>query len=225
MKVFIAAATAREMKAVEDLFRKPAGAFNQLELNALVTGVGGIATTYSLLKSFSAKPDFIIQVGIAGSFDFELPLGSVVCVKEELTGDMGAEENNEFKDLFDLGLMDENEFPFDGKTLKSPLAGRMNHGLRLVRSISINEITTRKERIELLKQKFNPDIESMEGAAFHYVCLKEQIPFLQIRAVSNYVGERNKQNWRIQLAIENLNKAVVELLHCLQKDEILNPEL
>jgi futalosine hydrolase len=64
----------------------------------------------------------------------------------------------------------------------------------------------------------------MEGAAFHYVCLTEKVPFLQLRAVSNYVGERNKKNWNIKLAIENLNKATIEVLHLLQKNRILNSE-
>jgi len=129
---------------------------------------------------------------------------------------MGAEENNQFKDLFDLGLMGENEFPFTRKILKNPfIEGKKQYDLSCVRSIGINEITTRKERIELLKQKFKPDIESMEGTAFHYVCLKEKIPFLQIRAISNYVGERNKKKWNIEQAIENLNKKIIEVSHLL----------
>ncbi len=45
----------------------------------------------------------------------------------------------------------------------------------------------------------------MEGAALHYVCLQEQIPFVQIRSVSNYVGERDKTKWKMKEAIENLN--------------------
>lgn len=213
MNVLITAATAAEIREVNDLITNQHWQSNQLELNALVTGIGGIATTYNLLKGVQTyKPELIIQVGIAGSFAIDLPIGSVVCVREELIGDMGAEENNKFKDLFDLGLIGENELPFEGKVLRNPFAEKIKHGLRPVRSIGINEITTRKERIELLKEKFQPDIESMEGAAFHYVCLNEKIPFLQIRAVSNDVGERNKANWNIQLAIKNLNNNIVEVL-------------
>ena len=32
----------------------------------------------------------------------------------------------------------------------------------------------------------------MEGAALHYACIMEHIPFIQLRAVSNFVGERDK---------------------------------
>ena len=53
----------------------------------------------------------------------------------------------------------------------------------------------------------------MEGAALHYVCLHEKIPFLQLRTVSNYVGERNKTKWNIADAFENLNLELVTLIN------------
>lgn len=214
MNVLIAAATPGEIKEVSEFLEKQSFLINQNQFSLLITGIGGIAATYHLTKSIQNKrPGYIIQAGIAGSFHDKFPIGSVVCVHEEMIGDMGAEENNEFKDLFDLGLMEENDVPFSRKILKNPLAEEPGmHTLPLVRSIGINEITTREERIKLLKEKYDPQIESMEGAAFHYVCLNEQIPFLQIRAISNYVGERNKEKWNMKMAIENLNRKIVEIL-------------
>jgi futalosine hydrolase len=52
----------------------------------------------------------------------------------------------------------------------------------------------------------------MEGAALHYVCLQENIPFLQIRSISNRVGERDKAKWEFKEAIKNLNKELAVLL-------------
>jgi futalosine hydrolase len=49
----------------------------------------------------------------------------------------------------------------------------------------------------------------------HYVCLMEHVSFLQLRSVSNYVGERNKKKWKLPLAIENLNKELIRLLESL----------
>ena len=215
MNVLIVAATPAEVQAVIQLLKKQDFRINQKEVSILITGVGGIATTYQLTKSLAVKtPSYVIQAGIAGSFHAELPIGSLVCVREEMIGDMGAEENKEFKDLFDLGLMNNNDLPFSEKILKNPfIDGQTKHALPLVRSIGINEITTREERIKLLKDKYNPQIESMEGAAFHYVCLKEKMPFLQIRAISNYVGERNKDKWDVRKAVENLNHKLIEILH------------
>jgi futalosine hydrolase len=61
-----------------------------------------------------------------------------------------------------------------------------------------------------------PQIESMEGAAFFYACRQLNVPCLQIRAVSNYVEKRNRDNWHIGLAIKNLNKFAMSWLtdHC-----------
>ena len=52
----------------------------------------------------------------------------------------------------------------------------------------------------------------MEGAALHYVCLSEKIPFLQLRSVSNYVGERDKSKWALREAIMNLNIELQRLI-------------
>lgn len=214
MDMLIVAATSLEIQPAIAFLHSEQYRIGAKELSVLVAGVGGIATTYGLTSSLSKKkPGYIIQAGIAGSFRSELVPGSVACVHEEIMGDLGAEENNAFKDLFDLGLISENEAPFTKKSLKNPDARIKGiAGLPSVRSVGINEITTRKERIELIRLKYNPDIESMEGAAFHYVCLQENIPFLQIRAISNYVGERDKKNWKLELAIANLNKALIEVV-------------
>jgi futalosine hydrolase len=55
----------------------------------------------------------------------------------------------------------------------------------------------------------------MEGAALHYVCLMEKIPFIQLRSVSNYIAERNKKNWNMKESIGNLNQALIKLLASL----------
>jgi futalosine hydrolase len=55
----------------------------------------------------------------------------------------------------------------------------------------------------------------MEGAAFHYIGIMKSIPFIQIRGISNFVGERNKKNWKIDEAILAYTKAYNSLLQQL----------
>jgi futalosine hydrolase len=74
-----------------------------------------------------------------------------------------------------------------------------------VRGATINCISSTPQQVQQIVQKYDPDVESMEGAALHYVCLQEKIDFIQLRAVSNYVGERNKNNWKMKEAIAGLN--------------------
>jgi futalosine hydrolase len=52
----------------------------------------------------------------------------------------------------------------------------------------------------------------MEGAALHYIGLLEKIPFLQIRSLSNFIGERNKAKWKMKEAIAALNRELQRIL-------------
>lgn len=60
-----------------------------------------------------------------------------------------------------------------------------------------------------------PVVESMEGAAFHYVCLQQQIPFIQLRSISNEIGERDKSKWEMKKAITQLNEKLIDLLNSI----------
>ena len=103
--------------------------------------------------------------------------------------------------------------PYTGKNLvnsEEELLQRYN--LPLVKAVTINEITTRPARIQQLQQKYQPVVESMEGAAFHYIALMEKIPYIQLRAVSNMVGERDKLKWKMKEAIQVLNEQLIMMV-------------
>lgn len=214
MKLSIVAATAKEVEPLLD-WHAHKGADPSLDVT--ITGVGIMHTMYVLSRKFAlAKPDIAIQVGVGGSMDPIFKPGAVAVIADEVVGDSGVIENGVFKDLFDLRLALPDEFPYHARMLPNPHRDLMSRTKLLhARGITINEISTNPDRIRELKEKFDPFIESMEGAAFHYVCLKEDIPFLQIRAISNWVGERDKSNWRMQEAITQLNNELIRLIEDL----------
>jgi futalosine hydrolase len=180
----------------------------------VITGVGLVSATYHLQRAIvDRRPDLVIQAGIAGCFDPSIPLGSVVVVDEEVIADLGVEENGEFKDLFDLNLLDAHQPPYTGGRLINPYVKRFHLPPYPVGAgISVSEISTRPERIAFLKQRYHPLVESMEGAALHFVCLQEKVPFLQIRSLSNYIGERDKRRWQLAAALSQLGEALHLLL-------------
>jgi futalosine hydrolase len=188
-----------------------------LELDFLVTGVGAINTTYALMKHLQVKkPDVIIMAGIAGALSNKLNLGDVVVIKEEALADLGVQEKDGYKDVFDLKLLASNKFPFTKKKLVNPFSTLMERTLLpKVNSVTVNQITSSKKTAELYSKKYKAAIENMEGAALHLVCIKENIPFVQIRSISNYVGERNKKKWQLKEAFENLNKNLIRLIESL----------
>ena len=127
-----------------------------------------------------------------------------------------------WKDIFDLKLADPQLFPFKSGKLVNPhhqLLQKIN--LPLVTGVSVNEITTNAKKIHQFIEHYAPAIESMEGAAFHYVCLNEGIPFIQIRSISNRIGERDKSQWQINEAIENLQNTLITVINKLAESKHL----
>lgn len=217
MNILLTAATHGEIQTTREYLTEKKYSRKNCSTGILVTGAGMVNTIYALTKHINAeRPDMIIQAGIGGSLHPFYPPPAVVTIREEVIGDMGAEEDHTFKDIFDLGLAEENRFPFSGKMLINPHQQLLEKiKLPALRGISINEITTDAGRIQQLVEKYGVMIESMEGAALHYVCLQEAIPFIQIRSVSNFVGERDKTKWRIQEAIDHLNRELITAIHQL----------
>jgi futalosine hydrolase len=186
---------------------------NIKNIDILVTGVGLIAATYHITKAvYQKRPQLILQAGIAGALDNNLKLGSVVIIESETVGDLGVMEQGSFRSLFDMEFVQENDRPWTNARLLNASGILDEILLPKVKGVSINEITTLPSRIEHYKDTLGVSVESMEGAALHYVGLMENIPFLQVRSLSNFVGERDKSKWHIKEAIENLNKELIPII-------------
>jgi futalosine hydrolase len=220
MRIIITAATIGEwMPVFVNMNTLYTGESQRLKVRFHQSGVGMLASAVSLTRLVSEeKPDLIIQAGIAGCFDPNMPLGKVVVIKEEILGDLGVEEEGKWKDIFDMKLEKSNYHPFEKRKLPNPWLSTYNL-LKLpeLTGITVNQISTQPTRIEQLKKKYGAVVESMEGAALHFICREANIPFIQIRAISNYVGERNKAHWKMKEAIEALNEVLVKYVDRLYK--------
>jgi futalosine hydrolase len=220
MKVVITAATTGEwMPAFLNINTLYTSESNRFKVSFHQSGVGMLASSVALTRmALEEKPDFVIQAGIAGTFDMSSTLGKTITIHEEYLGDTGVEEEGKWKDIFDLKLEKSNYPPYDKKRLPNEHLAKFNL-LKLpeVTAITVNEISTSKSRIQQLMKKYNPVVESMEGAALHYVCREINIPFIQIRSISNYVGERNKAHWKMKEAIANLNETLLNYIDKLYK--------
>lgn len=182
----------------------------------LITGVGIPATVFHLTKNLLGKKyDFVIQAGIAGTFNEDDDLSKVVQVKEDAFADLGIAEGTNFKTLFDMGFQNKNDFPFKEGWLINPQSYLLKNHLPVAKGITVNKTGDDVIQNKMIREKFSPDVESMEGAAFHYVCLLQKINFLQIRSISNKVGERDKSKWKLKESIENLNKELLKIIENL----------
>lgn len=206
MKLLVVSATELEIAPSLPLFKK-------WKIPVVITGVGAPQSVYSITRAIQqCQPQLVIQAGIGGCFDKNIRLGEVVAISQERFGDIGVQERKEWRSIFDMGFAKPDQKPFKKGVLKNPHKKMLDMaGLKAVAGVTINEISTNKARINLLKAQ-GAVVESMEGAALHYVALMEKIPFLQIRSLSNYVGERDKSKWNFRDAIDNLNKELARII-------------
>ena len=182
-------------------------------IDVLITGIGIPATVFALTKILHQKNyDLVIQAGIAGAFSTDLKKGTVLLVSRDCFGDLGIYEKGNFQTMFDAGFTDKNEFPFMDGWLANMHEYLSHSSVALATGITVNKITDDAAQVKMLVDKFNPAIESMEGAALHYVCLQQHINFLQLRSISNIVGERDKSKWEMKEAIANLNIELEKLV-------------
>jgi futalosine hydrolase len=220
MRVFITAATVGEWMPcflkIDNLYTESSARF---KIFFHQSGVGMMATTFSLLKLITdEKPDLVLQAGLAGCFDDSVPLGKVVVIEKDVPGDVGVEEDGRWRDIFNMKLEKSNYPPYEKRMLPNKHLEKFNLlKLRAVTGVTVNEITTREKRINQLRKKYDPVTESMEGAALHYVCRSMNVPFMQMRALSNYIGERDKSKWRTKESIDNLNDALLKYIDKLYK--------
>ena len=222
MKILLVAATGFEVLPLVAYLRKNFKSkedqrfFSKvLDLHLMITGVGTVATTFALATRLAQERfDWAINLGIAGAFDKTVPLGKVFQVVRDRLVDVGVEEaDGRFVDVFELGLTEPNEAPYQEGWLHA--SGTQFDFLPQATALTANKVHGQADSIAAIRAKYPADLESMEGAAFFYCCQQQLLPCLQIRSVSNHVEPRNKDNWEISLAIERLNEVAIELIETL----------
>jgi futalosine hydrolase len=217
MNALIVAATMQEVQPLigEGAYVLSEGVFISSGRNThvfpdiLISGPGMVNTLYRLTKILTLrKYDLIVNAGIAGSFDRSIPLGEVVNVQTDCFSELGAEDGENFISVFEMGLMDKDEFPFVNGELQANFSSI--NDVRKVKGITVNKVHGNETGISKIRKQFNPEVESMEGAAVFFTALMEGLFCVQFRAISNYVERRNREVWDIPLAIANLNRFLID---------------
>ena len=203
MKILIVSATAAEIVGIRQAYKLAEQEFAETKnFDLLVTGVGMTAAAFALGKYLNKKYKAVLNVGIAGSFNHGFLLGDLVNITQDCFAELGAEDHEQFIPVCNLGL-GENIF----------LAEEIyQSNLPKVKAITVNKIHGEIKSIQKAVALFNPDVESMEGAAVFYACQQAGIACMQVRSISNYVEPRNRKNWQIDLAIKNLNQWLINFV-------------
>jgi len=221
MHLLLLSATDIEISETANWLNNHSRGLNVLKPKLLISGIGQLQTAYALQSRIRfERPALVIQAGIGGSSAMG-DMGKVFAIGSEQIADLGVMEATGFTNIFDMGLENRDRFPFRDGKLENPYKSLLQwSGLPVLDGITVNEIKS----TDFPGYQRNPFriVESLEGAALHFVCLMEKVPFIQIRSVSNMIGDRDKSRWKIKDALKKLHE---ELIVMIQKLEIADETL
>jgi len=184
-------------------------------VTVLITGVGIMLTTFSLTRHLATYTyNRALNMGVCGSFNRLWPLGQSVNIVSDRFADWGVEDGDSFLDVFDIDLQKKVP-PFNNTGAMEanwPTSDFLNT-LPTACGITVNTVHGQDDSIQKIVNKYAPDTESMEGAAFMYVCHRYRLPCLQVRGISNYVERRNRAAWKLKEAIENNCETAIRVMN------------
>ena len=183
------------------------GTLHGQPVEVLISGIGSVTATFRLTQTLMQRSyRRAISIGIAGSFTENISIGETVQITEDCFADLGIDNNGHFLTLREAGL---NSDDIDDLVI-NPFPVQSHH--RKVRGVTVQTVSGSQKRIDDLAGRFHPQVETMENAAFFYVCRQMQVPFASFRAISNNVAPRNRKNWRIAEAVESVHQTLLRLI-------------
>ncbi|MFG2023398.1 futalosine hydrolase [Streptomyces sp. NPDC048825] len=208
MRILVATAVPVERDAVASAFAQPA------PYDLLVAGVGSATAAASTATALTTAAlagtpyDLVVSAGIGGGFQPEAPLGSLVLADEITVADLGAETADGFVPVTELGFGSVSHRP--PESLVREVAAVT--GARTGTVLTVNTVTGSAERAAELRRRHPGALaEAMEGFGVAEAAAAHGVPVLELRAVSNPVGPRDRAAWRIGDALAALTEAFGKL--------------
>jgi len=171
--------------------------------DAACVGIGIVNFASNLTKLICTKKYFqVIVVGIAGALPRSgLKTGNLVRVDEECVGDVGYFNGSEFRSFFKKPQIISATPPKFAPPSIANLAG--------VRGISVNTLTANKQVLKYRAKFFSAQVESMEAAAAFRISHTLGVQIFEVRAISNFTGDMDKNRWNFKQSLLSLKKEVL----------------
>ena len=154
----------------------------------LVCGIGPVEAAIATAGALARTPcELVINAGIAGVFPGRGEVGDAFAVAEAFYADLELEGGAA------LPFALPNRAESSAAALAPFRDGRI--AARLGRGLTTATITASDRRAALLAQRFDCDLEAMEGFAVLRAAARAGIPALEVRGISNVVGKRATNRW------------------------------
>ncbi|MFB6750552.1 futalosine hydrolase [Streptomyces sp. NPDC056353] len=185
----------------------------------LAAGVGPALAAASTAAALTAAAldgspyDLVVSAGIGGGFAPHAPVGSLVVADTITAADLGAETADGFLPVTELGFGTVTHHPPAGLVAAVADATGARPGTVLTGST----VTGTAARATLLRERHPGALaEGMEGFGVAEAAAAHGVPVLELRAVSNPVGPRDRAAWRIGEALAALTDAFGKLAPVLR---------
>ncbi|HEY5200944.1 MAG TPA: futalosine hydrolase [Acidothermaceae bacterium] len=191
------------------------------ELQVFDGGPGPVAAALSTASLLALGPeyDLVISAGIAGGFRGRAEIGDIVLADQVIAADQGVMTDEGFSTLRDLGLPGEGGYAVGNVEHRARLA---SGPYRLLAGdiLTLSSMTGTDARAAELASRYPRAVaEAMEGYGVIEATRRSSertgrdIPFAEIRAISNIIGRRDRSTWNIPLALGALADAMSTLLN------------
>jgi len=194
----------------------------------VITGIGAVNTAHALTQYLATKPapSLVIQAGIAGAYvPAGIAVGSVLLADTEIYGDLGVLTPGGWRPMEEIGIplveatasqpARFNYFPLDAALVARAAAAAGTGVARTGKFLTLSQVTGVRALGDALHERFGALCESMEGAAAAHVCALHDVPFLEVRGISNLVEDRDRAKWRIKEAVEAAQAVTLRLIENL----------
>ncbi len=165
--------------------------------------------TALLLERFA--PSLLVNFGIAGAFPGSgLALCDVVLATADSYADTGSSSPQGWLPTEEFGMpLAEvsgkrywNTFSLEASLVEGAAAALRREGwARRVRTgpcVTLSQVTGTAEEARVLQARWGALAESMEGAACAHMCAVYGARFLEVRGISNPVGDRERRRWDVR---------------------------
>ncbi|MDT8862443.1 futalosine hydrolase [Alkalihalobacillus sp. MEB130] len=202
--ILIVTSVHAEKEAIEKGIR------NASQFDIIVAGVGQAAAAARTATALAKKKyDYVINAGIAGGFEGRADMGSIVISTDIIAADLGAESSEGFLSLEELHLGD-SKLVVDGDMVNRFCTQAVSMGVDVHQGaiLTLSTVTGTQETTDLLLNRF-PDAvaEGMEGFGVAEAAKQHGVPVMEMRSISNKIGPRDRDAWRIKEALAMLEKA------------------
>lgn len=242
MDILVLTATALEQETLRGSIRNPAtrtfahraraeGRVGARRIALIETGIGAVNTAQALTAVLeSARPQFVLQVGVGGAYaGAKLNVGDLAVATEENDGELGilAPDGWLPADTIGIPVLKNNRDLYNTFPLDTALARRATtlildadrpRGAPAVRAgpfVTVQQCSGLAARGAELAARYSAICENMEGAAAAQLCTLYEVPFVELRGISNLVEDRNTGAWKLSLASRNAQLAARVLIENL----------